>query len=91
LNLSERETVVELPFAADCCPCVEKLRTVLPSTDEGVRAASSTALTSLNRTRSNGRRGKQWIGKKQRELIRTRGREQLRRGTALASPHRTRG
>ena len=27
---SERETVVELPFAADCCPCVEKLRTVLP-------------------------------------------------------------
>jgi hypothetical protein len=22
--------VVELPFAADCCPCVEKLRTVLP-------------------------------------------------------------
>jgi hypothetical protein len=28
--MSERETVVELPFAADCCPCVEKLRTVLP-------------------------------------------------------------
>jgi hypothetical protein len=24
--------VVELPFAADCCPCVEKLRTVLPFT-----------------------------------------------------------
>jgi hypothetical protein len=24
--------VLELPFAADCCPCVEKLRTVLPST-----------------------------------------------------------
>jgi hypothetical protein len=22
--------VVELPWAADCCPCVEKLRTVLP-------------------------------------------------------------
>jgi hypothetical protein len=22
----------EFPFAADCCPCVEKLRTVLPST-----------------------------------------------------------
>jgi hypothetical protein len=22
----------ELPFAADCCPCVEKLRTVLPLT-----------------------------------------------------------
>ena len=29
---SERETVVELPFAADCYPCVEKLRTVLPFT-----------------------------------------------------------
>jgi hypothetical protein len=28
--MSERETVVELPFAADCCPWVEKLRTVLP-------------------------------------------------------------
>jgi hypothetical protein len=24
--------VVELPFAADCCPCVDKLRTVLPLT-----------------------------------------------------------
>jgi hypothetical protein len=30
--MSERETVVELPWAADCCPCVEKLRTVLPFT-----------------------------------------------------------
>jgi hypothetical protein len=28
--VSEHETAVELPFAADCCPCVEKLRTVLP-------------------------------------------------------------
>ena len=28
--------MVELPFAADCCPCVEKLRTVLPSTG-GIR------------------------------------------------------
>jgi hypothetical protein len=34
--MSERETVVELPFAADCCPCVEKLRTVLPLTG-GIR------------------------------------------------------
>jgi hypothetical protein len=25
--MSERETVDELPFAADRCPCVEKLRT----------------------------------------------------------------
>jgi hypothetical protein len=30
--MSERETVGELPWAADCCPCVEKLRTVLPFT-----------------------------------------------------------
>jgi hypothetical protein len=28
--------VVELPWAAGCCPCVEKLRTVLPLTD-GIR------------------------------------------------------
>ena len=27
-----RETVVELPFAADSCPCVEELRTVLSLT-----------------------------------------------------------
>jgi hypothetical protein len=26
-RMSERETAVELPFAADRCPCVEKLRT----------------------------------------------------------------
>jgi hypothetical protein len=34
LNLSDVrvETAVKLPFAADCCPCVEKLRTVLPLT-----------------------------------------------------------
>jgi hypothetical protein len=30
--MSERETAVELPFAADCCPSVEKLRAVLPLT-----------------------------------------------------------
>ena len=30
--MSERETVVELPFAANCYPWVEKLRTVLPLT-----------------------------------------------------------
>ena len=28
--VSGRETGVELPWAADRCPCVEKLRTVLP-------------------------------------------------------------
>jgi hypothetical protein len=35
-RMSERETVVELPWAADSCPCVEKLRTVLPFTG-GIR------------------------------------------------------
>jgi hypothetical protein len=43
IGTSERETVVELPFAADCCPCVEKLRTVLPFTvlvSETVRCIS---------------------------------------------------
>jgi hypothetical protein len=27
-RMPERETLVELPWAADCCLCVEKLRTV---------------------------------------------------------------
>jgi hypothetical protein len=31
-SMSERETVVELPWDADRCPCVEKPRTVLPLT-----------------------------------------------------------
>jgi hypothetical protein len=43
--MSERETVFELLFAADSCPCVEKLRTVLPSTvgirDGAVQLAST--------------------------------------------------
>jgi hypothetical protein len=30
--MSERETLVELPWAADRCPCVDKLRTLLPLT-----------------------------------------------------------
>ena len=35
LNSSDvraRDSGLELPFAADGCPCVEKLRTVLPFT-----------------------------------------------------------
>jgi hypothetical protein len=32
-RMSERETVVGLPWAADSCPGVEKVRTVLPSSD----------------------------------------------------------
>jgi hypothetical protein len=40
--MSERETVVEPPWAADCCPCVERLRTVLPlpSRSVGVRGCA---------------------------------------------------
>jgi hypothetical protein len=30
IGRQRRETVVRLPFAADCCPCVAKLRTELP-------------------------------------------------------------
>jgi hypothetical protein len=32
-RISERETVVGLPWAADSCPWVGKLRTVLPLSD----------------------------------------------------------
>jgi hypothetical protein len=32
-RMSERGTVVELPWAADSCPWVGKLRTVLPLTE----------------------------------------------------------
>jgi hypothetical protein len=43
--------VVELPWAADCCPCVEKLRTVLPFTvgirDGAVQLVSTLGSVSL--------------------------------------------
>jgi hypothetical protein len=44
--MSERGTVVKLPFAADCCPCVEKLRTVLPLT-VGIRAGAVHLVSTL--------------------------------------------
>jgi hypothetical protein len=44
--MSERETVVELPFAADCCPCVEKLRTVSPFT-VGIRDGAVQLVSTL--------------------------------------------
>ena len=44
--MSERETVVELPFAADWCPCVEKLRTVLPFT-VGIRDGAVQLVSTL--------------------------------------------
>ena len=46
--MSERETVVELPFAADCCPCVEKLRTVVPLT-VGIRDGAVQLVSILSR------------------------------------------
>jgi hypothetical protein len=45
-RMSARETVVELPFAADCCPCVEKLRTVLPFT-VGIRDGAVQLVSTL--------------------------------------------
>jgi hypothetical protein len=44
--MSERETVVELPFAADRCPCVEKLRTVLSLT-VGIRDGAVHSVSTL--------------------------------------------
>ena len=44
--MSERETVVELPFAADCYPCEEKLRTVLPFT-VGIRDGAVQLVSTL--------------------------------------------
>jgi hypothetical protein len=44
--MSKRETVAELPFAADCCPCVEKLRTVLPFT-VGIRDGAVQLVSTL--------------------------------------------
>jgi hypothetical protein len=44
--MSEREAVVELPFAADCCPCVEKLRTVLHFT-AGIRDGAVQLVSTL--------------------------------------------
>ncbi len=38
--------MVELPFAADCCPCVEKLRTVLPFT-VGIRDGAVQLVSTL--------------------------------------------
>jgi hypothetical protein len=38
--------VVELLFAADCCPCVKKLRTVLPFT-VGVRDGAVQLVSTL--------------------------------------------
>jgi hypothetical protein len=50
--LSERETVVELPWAADCCPCVEKLRAVLPLTVVGIRDSAVQLVLTRQRVRT---------------------------------------
>jgi hypothetical protein len=64
-RMSERETVVELPLAADSCPCVEKLRTVLPLT-VGIRdgvlqfLVCEGAVPQGAQLRAAGRRGAWW-------------------------------
>jgi hypothetical protein len=55
-RMSERETTVKLPFAADCCPCVEKLRTVLPST-VGIRDGAVKLVSTLNSVITSARAG----------------------------------
>jgi hypothetical protein len=45
--------VVELPCAADCCPCVENLRTVLPST-VGIRDGAVQLVSTLGSARLGG-------------------------------------
>jgi hypothetical protein len=52
--MSERETAVELPFAAGCCPCVGKLRTVLPLT-AGIRDGAVQLVLTHQRGRSGER------------------------------------
>jgi hypothetical protein len=44
-RMSERETVVGLPWAADSCPWVGKLRTVLPLTVWYQRRCGAVVLT----------------------------------------------
>jgi hypothetical protein len=50
-RMTEREPVAELPFAADCCPCVEKLRTVLPPT-VGIRDGAVQLVLTHQRVRT---------------------------------------
>jgi hypothetical protein len=51
-RMSEREAaVVELPWAADCCPCVDKLRTVLPLT-VGIRDSAVQLVLTHQRVRT---------------------------------------
>jgi hypothetical protein len=50
--------VVELPWAADCCPCVEKLRTVLPFT-VGIRDGAVQMVSTL-RSRVGGVAAQTW-------------------------------
>jgi hypothetical protein len=45
--MSKRETVVELPFAAGCFPCVEKLRTLSPLT-VGIRDGAVQLVSTLS-------------------------------------------
>jgi hypothetical protein len=50
-RMSERETVVELPWAADSCPWVGKLRAVLPLT-VGIRGGVVQLVLTRQRVRT---------------------------------------
>jgi hypothetical protein len=52
-RMSERETVVELPWAADSCPWVGRLRTVLPLT-VGIRDGAVQLVLTHQRVRGGG-------------------------------------
>jgi hypothetical protein len=60
--------VVELPFAADCCPCVEKLRTVLPLPvgirDSAVHLVSTVVAPSTTLGVRGGRVWASWPGRR---------------------------
>jgi hypothetical protein len=66
-RMSGRETVVELPFTADCSPCVEKLRTVLPFT-VGIRDGVVHLVSTLGSAVSSALRGKGGVEEREREL-----------------------
>jgi hypothetical protein len=53
----QRETVFEVPWAADCCPCVEKLRTALPFAGGGPHQRGRDTEVGGRLQRPHGRRG----------------------------------
>jgi hypothetical protein len=60
LNGCQAETAVELPFAADCCPWVGKLRTVLPLKNRDVIRDSAVQLGLTHQRGANGVDSSAW-------------------------------